>query len=282
MTIQIKHAFVSLKGDGTDATQVQPSYWNAAHSFTMATASLVGRLTAGVGNAEEIPISAYMAALLNTADAATLAGVLGLFETGDTKWTFRTAASPGWILMTGGTGTPPNTIGNGASAAVLRANADTFALYTVIYNGCSDSIAPVSGGRTGNATNDFNAGKTIQVPNPVGRSPIGAGANTSTTTTRTLGQGYGAESVALIAANIPSIGSTGVNSISVSGSFSAPVISNTFNSGTASNPCSYMGITTYNVTCTGNNNISVNYINGAQQNVDKLHPVIPLNVMVKL
>ena len=119
MTIQIKHAFTSAKGDGGDATQVQPSYWNASHSTSMASGQLIGRLTAGAGAFEEIPISAYMAGLLAAADAAGLAAVLGLFETGDVKYTFRTAASAGWLLMLGGTGSQFSTIGNAVSNAVL-------------------------------------------------------------------------------------------------------------------------------------------------------------------
>ena len=204
MAIQIKHQFVSLKGDGTDATQVQPSNWNATHAFTLATGQLVGRLSPGAGAAEEIPISAYMASILNTADAATLAGVLGLFETGDLKYTFKATAAAGWLLMLGGSGTPPSTIGNAASGAALRANADCLELFKVIYGSCSDSIAPVSGGRTGNATNDFNSGKTILVPNPVGKVPLGAGAATNqggvVTSARVLGTLYGAETHTLTAA----------------------------------------------------------------------------------
>jgi hypothetical protein len=56
MAIQIKHAFQSAKSDGADPTLIQPSYWNAALNFTMATARLVGRSTAGSGAAEEISI----------------------------------------------------------------------------------------------------------------------------------------------------------------------------------------------------------------------------------
>lgn len=204
MAIEIKHKFVSLKGDGGDATQVQPSYWNAPHAFTMGTGQLVGRLTAGIGAAEEIPISAFMANLLDTADLTTLVGLLGLFETGDLKFSFAIADKPGWIRMQGGTGTPPNTIGNAASGALLRANADTLNLFTLIYNNCTDTVAPVSGGRTGNPVNDFNAGKTIQVPNPVGRTVTGAGAATAGTTTRALGEQFGAETHILSAAELAS------------------------------------------------------------------------------
>lgn len=73
------------------------------------------------------------------------------------------SAPSGWILSSGGT------IGNATSGANLRANADTQSLFTLLYNSWADAQAPVSGGRTGNATNDFNNGKTIQVPDLRGR-----------------------------------------------------------------------------------------------------------------
>jgi microcystin-dependent protein len=278
MTIQIKHAFVSLKGDGTDATQVQPSYWNAAHSFTMQTANLIGRLTAGVGNAEEIPITAYMAGLLNTADAATLAGVLGLFETGDIKYTFRNAASPGWVLMLGGTGTPSNTIGNAASGAALRANADTFALYQIIYNGCTDGVAPVSGGRTGNVTNDFNSGKTIQVPNPVGRAPIGAGSATASTVVRALGERSGAETHTLLTAEIPAH-SHGVTDPGHIHNFTngGPIVT-----GGALAIANGAGSTLQGTTIqSAVTNISINNAGGGGAH-NNMMPFVALNVMVKL
>lgn len=218
MAIQIKHAFTSAKGDGGDATLVRPSNWNALHTTSMATGQLIGRLTAGTGVFEEIPISAYMAALLASADAAALATALGLFTTGDVKFTFATAAPAGWILMTGGTGTPPSTIGNAVSSAVLRANADVQALYILVYNAVSDTDAPVSGGRSGTALTDFNAGKTLRLPNLVGRSPIGAGGATDAppggggaTTARVIGRGYGVESATLITANLPPYTPAGSN-----------------------------------------------------------------------
>lgn len=54
MAISLKHLFTSAKGDGPDATQVQPSNWNAEHVLTLATGRLLGRTTAGTGAAEEI------------------------------------------------------------------------------------------------------------------------------------------------------------------------------------------------------------------------------------
>lgn len=212
MAIQIKHQFVSLKGDGTDATQVQPSNWNATHSITLASGQLIGRLTAGAGAAEEIPISAYMAALLASADNAALAGAIGIFETGDVKFTFRTTASAGWIKLVGGAGPRVSTIGNPGSNALLRANNDTLALFTIIWDACDNTLAPTydSAGnpvaRGANAAADFAANKSIVVPNPVGKVIVGAGLAVTgmpvTSSLRALGSLFGEEVHTLTAAEI--------------------------------------------------------------------------------
>lgn len=57
MTVSLKHAFTSPKTDGSDATLVQPSNWNAEHSLQLATNRLLGRTTAGTGVAEEISVA---------------------------------------------------------------------------------------------------------------------------------------------------------------------------------------------------------------------------------
>lgn len=54
MTVSLKHSFESAKADSSDASLVQPSNWNAEHSLTCAPGILIGRATAGTGNAEEI------------------------------------------------------------------------------------------------------------------------------------------------------------------------------------------------------------------------------------
>lgn len=292
MTISIKHAFVSAKGDGGDATLVRPSNWNAEHATSMATSRLIGRLTAGVGAFEEIAITALVANALNSASGSAFLAALGLggFETGDVKFTFATVAPAGWLLLTGGTGTPPSTIGNASSAALLRANADCLALFTVIYNACADAEAPVSGGRTGNAVNDFNANKTIRIPNIVGRSPMGAGSATdappsggAATTAKTIGRGYGAETAVLTTANLPPY--TPAGSVTVAGSTIF------YRMGTGGTSAQVV------------DGIEVSSINGVNQTrtfpppaasfagtaqggtsspVDKVHSSIALNVMVKL
>ncbi len=198
MAIEIKHQFTSLKGDGGDATLVKPSHWNAAHSTSMATGKLIGRLTGGVGAFEEITISAYMASLLATADAAALIAALGLPSTGDTKATINSVANAGWIAYAG-----VGTIGKSGSGASVRANDDTAALYHMIYAHITDAFCAVSGGRSGNSVTDFNAGKTIDLPWFSGRAIIGAGGGGSLTT-RAVGQYFGAETHTLTTAELAS------------------------------------------------------------------------------
>lgn len=56
MTLSIKHSFQSAKTDGVDSTVVQPSNWNEEHVITLSTAKVLGRMTAGTGAAEELPL----------------------------------------------------------------------------------------------------------------------------------------------------------------------------------------------------------------------------------
>lgn len=65
------------------------------------------------------------------------------------------------------------TIGNASSPATERANADTSNLFAYLYNKLSDTQAPVSGGRTGSAANDFAANKTLTLPSWRGTGPVG-------------------------------------------------------------------------------------------------------------
>lgn len=292
MTIAIKHAFVSLKGDGTDVTQVQPSNWNAAHSLTLATGNLIGRLSAGAGNAEEIPISAYMAGLLATPDAPTLAGILGLFDTGDIKYTFKTYAPTGWLVIANVSG---NTIGSALSGASVRANADTWPLYNMIYTNIVDAYAPVGGGRTGNALNDFNANKVITIPPLAGRSPLGFSNGGGGITGRSAGYAGGEEVHYLSVAEMPNHrhsvflidpghthGMTGQN-YGQGGSNSTPVIGvyrTNFNDGTL-NGYIQTAITNMSIT-SGDSVANSTYATGGNGGHNVMHPFITLGILVKL
>lgn len=75
MAVSLKHNFVSVKGDGADPTQVQPSHWNAEHDITMGGAKLLGRGDASEGPVGEVTVGSGLdLSALNvlTAIAATM------------------------------------------------------------------------------------------------------------------------------------------------------------------------------------------------------------------
>lgn len=280
MAVQIKHAFVSAKGDGTDATLLKPSDWNASHTTSMANNSLLGNISGSPGPFTEIGLTPFMAALLGAADATALASMLGLFSTGDVKWTLAASPPAGWILCNNG-----GTIGNAASGASIRANADTQALFELVWNNVAQVDAPItSGSRGASATIDFNNNKQLQLPFLAGRSPMGAGGSVGGLSSRNLGRLYGEESHTLAAAEIPSITST----VSVSGSLSGSTV--TTNLSTSNNSTGggtftcggAVGSTSLLVNVSGTlaGGSSSNNTGGGAHNT--IHPVVALNPMVKL
>lgn len=176
MTISLKHNFVSLKSDGTDPTQVQPSSWNAEHVIRLAGGNLIGRMTAGTGPAEEIELSEFMAGALSAANAEEFLAKLGIggFVTGDVKPSFSDVAGSGWIVASAGS------IGNATSTATILANESARALFIKLWNGTTNAVCPVTGGRGGGAALDFDAGKRLTIPDLVGRSLIGVGKSSAT------------------------------------------------------------------------------------------------------
>ena len=90
-----------------------------------------------------------------------------VFNTGDLKWTMTSAILTGFVRMN------LRTIGSAASGATERANADTSALFTYLWNNCVDAEAPVSSGRGASAAADFAANKTIGIPTMQGRDQRG-------------------------------------------------------------------------------------------------------------
>jgi len=90
-----------------------------------------------------------------------------IFQTGDALFLEKTGTRNGWVRDNG------RTIGNAASGATERANADCANLFAWYWNNFSDSICPVSGGRGGSAAADFAANKTIQTLDKRGRAAVG-------------------------------------------------------------------------------------------------------------
>lgn len=117
-----------------------------------------------------------------------------LFTTGDVKLTFKAAADSGWVLMNDGS------IGNGASGATNRANADTEDLYTLLWTNVTNSWAPVATGRGASAAADFAAGKAMTLPRALGRALGVAGAG-SGLTSRSLGEYLGVENAVVVTHN---------------------------------------------------------------------------------
>jgi hypothetical protein len=109
----------------------------------------------------------------------------------------QSSAPLGYVAMNDGT------IGNTASGGTTRANADTFQLYKTLWDGVSDTYAPVSTGRGASAVADFLANKTLTLTRSLGRALAGAGAG-SGLTSRALGEFLGAESHTITANELPS------------------------------------------------------------------------------
>lgn len=126
-------------------------------------------------------------------------------STGDEKFRYDNAPITGWVRENG------LTLGNATSGATERANADTQALFIYLYG--KDSNLVVSGGRSGNALNDYNASKTITLPDMRGRGAVALAdmgnsasstlPNTYCSSPTTLGFSCGSASATLAITNLP-------------------------------------------------------------------------------
>lgn len=79
-------------------------------------------------------------------------------STGDMKFRATSETLTGWVRMNG------QTIGNAVSGATGRANADAQNLFVYLWNNYPNTICPVSSGRGASGLADFNANKTIGLP----------------------------------------------------------------------------------------------------------------------
>lgn len=117
------------------------------------------------------------------------------FSTGDGKITLKAAPDSGWVMLNDGT------IGSATSGASNRANADTQALFTLLW-GLGNTACPVVGGAGVSAAADWTANKQITLLKSLGRTLGIAGAG-SGLTARTLGTTVGEETHLLITAEMP-------------------------------------------------------------------------------
>lgn len=132
-----------------------------------------------------------------TVDNVTFPTVSNGFSTGDVKLSLKSVADSGWVLMN------DTTIGNAASSATGRANADTIDLFTLLWNNTINTWCAVSAGRGASAAADFAANKTIALPKSLGRALAISGFG-SGLTSRVLAQYLGEESHVLTTAELAS------------------------------------------------------------------------------
>jgi microcystin-dependent protein len=197
---------------------------------------------------------------------------LGNWSTGDVKLTLKTTADTGWVMMNDGS------IGSAASGATTRANADTEALYTLIWNNISDTWAPVAGGRGGSAASDFAADKALTLPRTLGRALAVSGSGASLTA-RALGEFLGVETHQLTEAQTPvkshahGAGSlTGTESPAVSVGNAGGIANNITGGGN-------IGTTNLTISISGSTAAASDATASAHPN---MQPSSFLNVMVKL
>jgi hypothetical protein len=87
--------------------------------------------------------------------------------TGDVKFRLTSEILTGWVKLNA------QTIGAATSGATQRANADTQALFIYLWNNFSNAHCPVAGGRGASGLADFNANKTIGLPDVRSRALVG-------------------------------------------------------------------------------------------------------------
>jgi microcystin-dependent protein len=131
----------------------------------------------------------------NTSDIATLSGGLGdSIPVGNISMHFGGTAPSDWLLADGAT------LGSTASAAANN-NDDYEILWKLLWDNSADIHLAVSGGRGASASADWDANKTITLPNYAGRTPVGY--DSSDADFDDLGGSGGYKTVALSASNMP-------------------------------------------------------------------------------
>lgn len=71
MSLTVVHSFVSAIPDGTDASVVRPSNWNAPHNLTAGAETLLGNALSSAGAVTDLTISQVLA-MLNTPTITTV------------------------------------------------------------------------------------------------------------------------------------------------------------------------------------------------------------------
>lgn len=185
-------------------TALRQSYLDAA----LTTAATSPVLTDGFGRAPAVflGIGAYKVVLQDAQGAglSVVDGLPGAVDSGPVTPSTSTVIPPGatmamhrsdniagWVIANG------KTIGDETSGASARADPDTQALFSVLWN--EDATLAVTGGRGTSALTDFNAGKAMALPDYRGRTVVGRDG---------MGNGLSSRLLEAFGANANKVGAT--------------------------------------------------------------------------
>lgn len=195
---------------------------------------------------------------------AALVPVVASTPTGSVFDYVGTAAPTGYVLLSG------RTIGNGASGGTERANADTSALFTLLWDSMADAEAPVSTGRGANAAADFAANKTITLPDARGRIIAGKDNMGGSTASRITNAGAG-----IVGTTLGAVGGTETHTLTT-----AQLAAHTHSEVTAVNNASQWSTGDYGPAATSGSGSTGSAGSGnAHQNTQ---PTLVLNKIIKL
>jgi microcystin-dependent protein len=225
------------------------------------------------------PTSSALATLATLATQATDLVSLpatSIWTTGDVKITMKTAADTGWVFMNDGS------IGDASSGGTTRANADTSALFTLLWTNTANADLAIQDS-TGSASTrgvsaaiDFAAHKRMPLPKMLGRALSLAGAG-SGLTSRALGSIFGSETHSISTAEMPAHAHPG-SSFAATNSVSA-LEAGGATAGFQGNPSLAGGVVDATYTPTGTVAVASQ---GSGTAMNLMQPASFLNVMIKL
>lgn len=229
------------------------------------------------------PTNPLEAAPKQYVDAATAA----FFSTGDGKITLKNVADPGWVMCNDGT------IGSASSGATTRANADTQALFTLLFNNITDTWAPIqtSTGTVTTRTAQVDAATAwaancrMSLTKQLGRTIAGAGTGAGLTA-RPLGAAIGEETHTTTIGEMPTHAHPIQDPSHIHSAFTINYFYNnytyvTVDAGAAYNVCwynAYSNNITVNPAYTGVFDLNV----GGGSPMNNMQPTSFWNVMIKL
>ncbi|MFT4118677.1 hypothetical protein [Bradyrhizobium sp.] len=170
---------------GTPATVVTDDWLNAVQTEIV-----------NVVEAAGMPLEKPNNAQLLAAIQALIPPPLPAWRTGDFKLTMQPTPEDGWIVCDDGS------IGSEDSSATNKRSAECETLFKLLWNGVSNTYAPVVGGRGASAADDWTANKSIGLTKMLGRALAVAG-NGSGLSLRGIAQTVGAETHVLSNGEMP-------------------------------------------------------------------------------